>query len=63
MISNLTSPEYADDIRSHIEDNATSTDPKTYGGVFINKNDNGTAHVSIIAENGDAVAVTSTINL
>ncbi|KRT84674.1 hypothetical protein AMK59_627 [Oryctes borbonicus] len=59
----MSSSEFADNIRSQINENGTSKDPKTYGGVFVTKDDHGTAHVSILAENGDAVAATSTINL
>ncbi|XP_022916451.1 glutathione hydrolase 1 proenzyme-like isoform X2 [Onthophagus taurus] len=63
VIKNLTSKSYADEIRSMISDQGTSQDPKDYGAVMVNKDDHGTAHMSILAENGDAVSVTSTINL
>ncbi|KAI4456654.1 gamma glutamyl transpeptidase [Holotrichia oblita] len=63
LVSNLSSHKFADNIRSLINETKTSNDPQTYGGVFITKNDHGTAHVSILAENGDAVSATSTINL
>lgn len=43
--------------------NDTSTYPMSYYGSTNFVNDNGTAHTSIIASNGDAVAVTSSINL
>lgn len=43
-------------------DNSTKTEPKDYGAVFYNPSDNGTAHISVLAENGDAVSVTSSIN-
>lgn len=59
----MSSLEFADSIRSLINEKGTSRDPKHYGGVHLTKDDNGTAHVSILAENGDAVSATSTINL
>ncbi|KAK9679351.1 hypothetical protein QE152_g40097 [Popillia japonica] len=63
IVSNMSSHQLADHVRSLINETKTSNDPKTYGGVFVTKNDHGTAHVSILAENGDAVSATSTINL
>ncbi|CAH0564516.1 unnamed protein product [Brassicogethes aeneus] len=63
LISNLTSPEYASMIRKQISDNSTSDDPKHYGAVFYNKEDHGTAHISVMAPNGDAVSVTSSLNI
>ena len=42
----------------------TSLDPGHYGiEQSLSKDDHGTTHISIIAANGDAVSVTSTINL
>ncbi|XP_057295021.1 glutathione hydrolase 1 proenzyme-like [Hydractinia symbiolongicarpus] len=38
------------------------THPLSYYGGYFGKNDFGTSHVSILAENGDAVAATATIN-
>ncbi|KAJ8929869.1 hypothetical protein NQ314_017474 [Rhamnusium bicolor] len=63
LLANLTSPEYANKIRLQIDDNSTSSDPKHYGAVFYSKGDHGTAHFSIIAPNGDAVSVTSSVNI
>lgn len=63
LLSNLTSREYADNIRSKIMDNTTFQDPKHYGAIYYDKGDHGTAHISIIDQNGDAVSVTSSINL
>jgi gamma-glutamyltranspeptidase / glutathione hydrolase / leukotriene-C4 hydrolase len=34
-----------------------------YGAEFYQPDNHGTSHLSIIGENGDAIAVTSTINL
>lgn len=63
LLKNLTSNEYANSIRLKIKDNSTSSIPKDYGAVFFNTEDHGTAHLSVLSQNGDAVSVTSSINL
>lgn len=63
LMADLTSKEYAKHVRAQIKDNMTYQDPDYYGAVFNQKEDHGTAHISILAPNGDAVSVTSTINL
>lgn len=62
MIRNLTSKDYADYIRAKIDDNRTYTSYEFYGADFANPEDLGTAHVSALAPNGDAIAATGTIN-
>lgn len=62
MVKNLTSSEYSDYIRNEINEECTSNDLKYYGANFDNQEDHGTAHISILAPNGDAIAVTGTIN-
>lgn len=59
----MTSDAYAEDIRKRIQDDRTSNSPKEYGAVFYNQEDHGTAHISVLGENGDAVSVTSTVNI
>lgn len=63
LLANLTSPDYADGIRSLITDDRTFQDPRHYGANFSLGDDYGTAHISILAPNGDAVSATGTINL
>ena len=58
----MTSDSYADSIRSRITDNTTH-DVEYYEPDFEFVEDSGTAHASIIAADGSAVAITSTINL
>ena len=43
--------------------NENSIHPMNYYGSTKFVSDNGTAHTSLIAPNGDAVAITSSINL
>ncbi|KAJ8972791.1 hypothetical protein NQ317_004475 [Molorchus minor] len=62
LISNLTSKTYAEAIRQYIFDNMTFQDPEYYGANTTYSEDFGTAHISVLAANGDAVAITSTIN-
>lgn len=62
LIRNLTSKDYADYIREKIYDDKTFTSYDYYGADFTAPEDHGTAHVSVLAPNGDAIAVTSTIN-
>ncbi|PZC81497.1 hypothetical protein B5X24_HaOG212702 [Helicoverpa armigera] len=62
MIRNVTTPEYGTEVRIRINDSMTSNDTATYGAETYNQPDAGTAHISIIAGNGDAVSVTSSIN-
>lgn len=62
LIRNVTTPEYGTEVRLRINDTATSNDTATYGAETYNQPDAGTAHISIIAANGDAVSVTSSIN-
>lgn len=63
MIEKLISTEHAEDIKSKIPVNRTRSDPAYYGANFSYTEDHGTAHLQVISENGDAVSVTSTINL
>lgn len=58
----MQDPDYAQQIRSQIEDNRTYQDYKHYGANFSLPDDHGTAHISIMAPNGDAISLTTTIN-
>ncbi|XP_076626728.1 scoloptoxin SSD14 [Colletes latitarsis] len=64
LTENLTSRSYAYKTRIKIDDHRTWDDPTHYGASTLSSaKDQGTAHVSILAPNGDAVSATSTINL
>ncbi|XP_054274793.1 scoloptoxin SSD14-like [Macrosteles quadrilineatus] len=63
VVTNMMSEDYINSIRSQIKDDQTFEDAAHYGAVFYNPDDHGTAHISILAPDGDAVAVTSTVNL
>ncbi|XP_014467199.1 PREDICTED: gamma-glutamyltranspeptidase 1-like isoform X2 [Dinoponera quadriceps] len=62
VIANLTSNDYADMIRDKISDYSTSQYPEDYGAITEGFEDGGTAHISVLAPDGSAVSVTSTIN-
>lgn len=62
LVADLTSDEYAESVRQKIRDNSTMLRYEDYGGKFYNGNDNGTGHISLIAPNGDAVSLTSSVN-
>lgn len=53
---------FAFQIRASIEDNRTYQDYQHYGANYTSVDDHGTAHISVLAQNGDAISVTSTIN-
>lgn len=59
---NITDPAFAEMVRDKIIDNRTYQDPVHYGGKFANAPEQGTAQISVLTANGDAVSVTSTIN-
>ena len=61
LVANLTSHAYADHIRSRITDNSTHN-TSYYGPTFYNRTTTSTAHLSVVDAEGNAVAVTSTIN-
>ncbi|XP_043254168.1 scoloptoxin SSD14-like isoform X2 [Colletes gigas] len=64
LTENLTSRSYAYKTRIKIDDHRTWDDPTHYGASTLSSaKDQGTAHVSVLAPNGDAVSATSTINL
>uniref|UniRef100_A0A1B0D2V9 Gamma-glutamyltransferase n=1 Tax=Phlebotomus papatasi TaxID=29031 RepID=A0A1B0D2V9_PHLPP len=62
LVANLTNPNFADYISGLIDDSKTYNDYQHYGADFSNVEDHGTAHISVLAPNGDAVAATSTVN-
>lgn len=49
-------------VRAMINDDQTSQDYLHYGANFTVEPDHGTAHMNVLAANGDAVSITSTIN-
>ena len=63
VVNSIISEEWWTLTKQKIDDYSTNTDPKWYGADFYNVEDAGTSHMSILAPNGDAVSVTSTINL
>ncbi len=60
VVKNLTSDSYVDYIYNRIKDDRTFD--YTYYGNGLSKDDKGTAHISVMTSNGDAVAMTATIN-
>ena len=47
---------------SRISDNVTHNNPDYYGAEYDMPEDSGTSNTCVLAPNGDAVAITSTIN-
>lgn len=62
FMDQLVDPDYANHVRSLIQDNQTYNDYKHYGGQYALTEDHGTAHIAVLSANGDAVSMTSTIN-
>ncbi|XP_061196443.1 glutathione hydrolase 1 proenzyme-like [Saccostrea echinata] len=62
LIYNMTSSSYAEYVRSKISD-STTQDTIFYGPTYHDSSNTGTSQLSVLAPNGDAVSVTSTINL
>lgn len=62
LVKNLTSLDYANEIRKKIDDRRTHNELGYYGDHFSATEDHGTAHISILAPNGDAISVTGTVN-
>lgn len=62
LMKNLTSSDYAAEIRRKIDDFKTMGDAKDYGAQFYAGKDEGTAHISVLAPNGDAISLTSSVN-
>ncbi|XP_073832370.1 gamma-glutamyl transpeptidase [Musca autumnalis] len=58
----MISQEFADEIRKLIYDDKTFNDTIYYGANFTVEEDHGTANMAVLAANGDAVTVTSTVN-
>lgn len=52
----------ADSVRDQILPDKTFNDYTHYGAEFSMEADHGTAHISVLATNGDAISITSTIN-
>ncbi|XP_052060351.1 glutathione hydrolase 1 proenzyme-like [Mytilus californianus] len=61
VVKNLTSRSYADGIRHKIWDNQTH-DYMYYGPTFYDKLKTSTAHLSMVGNDGLAIAVTTTVN-
>ncbi|KAH8256067.1 hypothetical protein KR026_006723, partial [Drosophila bipectinata] len=62
VYENLMDPKFAADVRQLILEDSTSQNMSDYSAKYAGVEDHGTAHISILAPNGDAVSVTSTIN-
>ncbi|XP_043065801.1 scoloptoxin SSD14-like [Drosophila bipectinata] len=62
VYENLLDPKFAAGVRKLIQEDSTSENMSHYGAKYAGVEDHGTAHISVLAPNGDAVSVTSTIN-
>lgn len=62
LAEQLKDPEFARQYRAKIDDGQTFNDTEHYGLKWDRPEDHGTAHLSVLSPNGDAVAITSTVN-
>lgn len=63
LVSQLNNPEYAAQHRAKINDNSVLSGPHEYGAQLSSEDDPyGTSSLAVLAPNGDAVSVTSSIN-
>ncbi|XP_071835000.1 glutathione hydrolase 1 proenzyme-like isoform X2 [Apostichopus japonicus] len=62
FVAEMISQEYADEMRDKITDDKTHT-YEYYEPAFLNDEDSGTSHVSVVDADGSACSATSTINL
>ncbi|XP_017012911.2 scoloptoxin SSD14 isoform X5 [Drosophila takahashii] len=63
LVSRLNSPDFGDQNRAKINDSHVLKDAEAYGAsVASNDDPDGTSNLVVLAPNGDAVAVTSSIN-
>lgn len=62
VFNNMLSKEFAENIGKLIKPNETSEDYSYYGAKFAAPVSSGTISLSVLHPNGDAIAVTSTIN-
>ncbi|CAN7984758.1 unnamed protein product, partial [Ixodes hexagonus] len=62
LVHKLTSRQHALAARKLIDDSRTFDDPALYSGRGPFRPDHGTAHASFLSPNGDAIAVTGTVN-
>lgn len=62
LSAKIMSKEFAIETRNQIDDAKTNNNFSHYGASYSLVEDHGTAHINVLAANGDAVAVTSTIN-
>lgn len=63
ILQKVTSDIYVDGMRNKISDQFTSSDPEYYGSHSSWPEDHGTENIAVIDTNGNAVVVTSTINM
>lgn len=62
LFQNMTDADFADSIRVRIYDNGIINDMGHYGAQYAAAEDHGTAAMSVLHPNGDAISITSTIN-
>lgn len=62
VFSNMLSKEYAQNISKKINPDKTSQAYGDYGATFSDPVSHGTLSLSVLHPNGDAIAVTSTVN-
>ncbi|XP_048589503.1 glutathione hydrolase 1 proenzyme isoform X2 [Nematostella vectensis] len=62
VVENMTDPSFAERIRQRILDDKTFFNMDHYGQYYAGTGPEGTSHLSVLAPNGDAVSLTTTVN-